>query len=197
MMAGRKPADVRFYFDADVLGVAKVIAQLRSDCTFPGDPGATIHKRTRPPCVVQDRATPDTVWLPTVSAAGWVIITRDSRIGHNLAELDAVRDAGARMVALSGKEAGTTGEQLEIVVSRWRSIEALHAMPGPFIFRSGRSGMAAQKARLTDRSARRRGYLGSRPTRLPVGPSPSSRNFPIHYPTAPPGTGKMAQASRF
>jgi hypothetical protein len=42
-----KPADVRFYFDADVLGVAKVLAQLRPDITYPGDPGAIIHRRQR------------------------------------------------------------------------------------------------------------------------------------------------------
>jgi hypothetical protein len=30
---------VRFYFDADVLGLAKVMVQLRSDVTYPGDPG--------------------------------------------------------------------------------------------------------------------------------------------------------------
>jgi hypothetical protein len=32
-----RPATVRFYFDADVLGVAKVVAALRSDVTYPGD----------------------------------------------------------------------------------------------------------------------------------------------------------------
>jgi hypothetical protein len=35
-----RPATVRFYFDADVLGVAKVVAALRSDVTYPGDRGA-------------------------------------------------------------------------------------------------------------------------------------------------------------
>jgi hypothetical protein len=30
---------VRFYFDADVLGLAKVMVMLRSDMTYPGDPG--------------------------------------------------------------------------------------------------------------------------------------------------------------
>lgn len=138
----RKPAQVRFYFDADVLGVAKVIAQLRNDCTYPGDAGATIHKRTRPACIIQDRATPDVDWLPRVSAANWLVITRDSRIHHNLAELQAVRDADARMVALSGKEAGTTWEQLEIVMSRWRAIENLLDQPGPFVYRATRTALS-------------------------------------------------------
>jgi hypothetical protein len=30
-----RPARVRFYFDADVLGLAKVIAALRPDVTYP------------------------------------------------------------------------------------------------------------------------------------------------------------------
>lgn len=54
-MSRVKPADVRFYVDADVLGLAKVLAALRNDITFPGDPGAVIHKRHRPPCTI----TPD------------------------------------------------------------------------------------------------------------------------------------------
>jgi hypothetical protein len=30
-----RPAEVRFYVDADVLGLGKVIAELRSDATYP------------------------------------------------------------------------------------------------------------------------------------------------------------------
>jgi hypothetical protein len=33
-----KPATVRFYFDADVLGLAKILVQVRADVTYPGDP---------------------------------------------------------------------------------------------------------------------------------------------------------------
>jgi hypothetical protein len=36
-----KPATVRFYFDADVLGLAKTVA-LRSDVTYPGDTGGLL-----------------------------------------------------------------------------------------------------------------------------------------------------------
>jgi hypothetical protein len=37
-----KPAVVRYYFDADILGLAKVVAGLRTDITYPGDPGVVI-----------------------------------------------------------------------------------------------------------------------------------------------------------
>ncbi len=33
-----RPAEIRFYLDADVLGLARVLVQVRSDVTFPGDP---------------------------------------------------------------------------------------------------------------------------------------------------------------
>jgi hypothetical protein len=48
-----KPATVRFYFDADVLGLAKTVVTLRSDVTYPGDPGV-VHRRERPACALSD-----------------------------------------------------------------------------------------------------------------------------------------------
>jgi PIN like domain len=138
-----KPAEVRFYFDADVLGVAKVVASLRFDVTYPGDAGAVIHRRTRPPCIVESPAAPDTEWIPRVTAAGWLIVTRDSRIQDHRAEIEAVRAAGARMVALSGRDAIGTWDQLEVVMSQWRAIERLLDQPGPFIYRASRTNLRA------------------------------------------------------
>jgi len=66
-----KPAVVQIYFDADVLGLAKLLCQSRADFTYPGDPGATIKKRTRPPCPVTDPGTKDPIWIPSRSRA-WV-----------------------------------------------------------------------------------------------------------------------------
>jgi hypothetical protein len=98
------PAVVRFYFDADVLGLAKVLVQVRADVTYPGDPGGTLHRRIRPACPITSTAVKDDVWIPQVASLGWLIITRDSRIASKRAELAAVRETGARMVALSGPE---------------------------------------------------------------------------------------------
>jgi len=42
-----KPAVVRFYFDADILGLGRLIASLRTDCTYPGDTGAVIIRASR------------------------------------------------------------------------------------------------------------------------------------------------------
>jgi len=39
-MPPAKPADVRFYFDADILGLAKILVQVRADVTIPETPAA-------------------------------------------------------------------------------------------------------------------------------------------------------------
>ena len=111
-----KPAQVRFYFDSDILGLGKLVSGLRHDCTFPGDPGAIIHKRQRPPCSIASTAVDDTDWIPAVTAQGLVIVTRDSKIQRRPAELHAVNEHSARMVALASKDAKTVWNQLEVLM---------------------------------------------------------------------------------
>ena len=129
-----RPATVRFYFDADILGLGKTLARLRADMTYPGDPGATIYKRARPPCPITTTAVPDEQWIPEVARRGWLIITRDSRIQEHRAELAAVRRSGARMIALAGQDAGGTWAQLEVFFTQWRRIEATLDEAGPFVY---------------------------------------------------------------
>jgi hypothetical protein len=45
-----RAAQVRIYVDADILGLGRILGSLRNDVTYPGDPGAVIHKRQREPC---------------------------------------------------------------------------------------------------------------------------------------------------
>lgn len=137
-----KRAEVRFYFDADILGLGKLISGLRSDCTYPGDHGAVVHKRQRPACVVSSPATPDPVWIPQVTAAGLLIITRDARIQRRVAEVQAVVEHGAAMVALASQDARTLWDQLEVLMRQWRAIEKLHGLPGPFIYRASRTTLS-------------------------------------------------------
>jgi hypothetical protein len=59
-----KPVHVRFYFDADVVGLAHVIARLRADATYPGDPGAVVNKHQRPSCLIASPAVLDHLWIP-------------------------------------------------------------------------------------------------------------------------------------
>ncbi len=139
MSPSSKPATVRFFLDADILGLAKVLVSLRPDVTYPGDPGGVVHRCERPACMIKDCGTPDTVWIPEVARCGWLIITRDSRIQERAAEINTVRANGARMIALSSAEARTTWAQLEVFMSQWRAIERLVAEPGPFIYSATRT----------------------------------------------------------
>jgi hypothetical protein len=127
--------------DADLLGLAKLLAGLRIDVTYPGDPGAVIKRRQRLACPVASPKVLDTEWIPAVAAAGWLIITRDRHIQDHRAEIAAVRGHGAKMVALSARDALDTWAQLEIVMSQWRSIEALEPQPGPFIYTATRTSL--------------------------------------------------------
>ncbi len=136
----RKPADVRYYIDADVLGLAKILADLRPDVTYPGDPGAVVNGRSRPACPITTTDVEDTDWLPIVTAHGWAIITRDKRIERKPAERQAIIDHGARLFAITSTDQLTKWAQLEIVMSRWRDIELLARKPGPTMFALTYSG---------------------------------------------------------
>ncbi|GAA2709321.1 PIN-like domain-containing protein [Actinoplanes palleronii] len=140
-MSKTKPAEVRFYIDADLLGLARVLAGLRNDVTYPGDPGAEIHKRSRPPCPIASPAIKDSEWIPEVARRGWLIITRDRHIQEHRLEIAAVRDHRARMVALTAADAGSVFAQLEVVMSRWRDIERCVSEPPPFIYAATRTTM--------------------------------------------------------
>lgn len=135
--------DVQFYVDADILGLAHVLSPLRGDLTYPGDPGAVIHKRRRPPCPVTSTDVPDTLWLPIAARENWLVITRDHNIRENVAERRAVRDHGVRMVALAGEDAKTKWKQLQLLMKRWDRIEDLLNQPGPFIYLASKSRMVA------------------------------------------------------
>jgi hypothetical protein len=140
---GRRHAQVRYYIDADLLGLAKILVAIRSDVTYPSDPGGVIHRRLRAPCPIVDPATVDKEWLPQVAARNWLIITRDRRIQDHTAEIAAVRAHGARLITLSSAEATTKFAQLEIVMCRWRDIEKRIDEPGPFIYRATRTQLTS------------------------------------------------------
>jgi uncharacterized protein with PIN domain len=140
-VSNTKPAQVRFYIDADLLGLARVLAQLRSDVTYPGDPGGVVHKRHRPPCPITSPAVKDDEWIPQVANYGWLIITRDRQIQEHRLEIAAVRDYGARMVALTGDDARSVFDQLEVVMCRWRDLQHCLTEPAPFIYAATRTSL--------------------------------------------------------
>ena len=46
----------------------------------------------------------DTEWIPEVAKRGWLIVTRDNNIIENRNEITAVRESGAKMVALNQRD---------------------------------------------------------------------------------------------
>jgi hypothetical protein len=82
-------AQVRVYVDADILGLGKILSSLRNDVTYPGDPGAVIHKRQRARCPIASPDVLDTDWIPEAAARGWLIVTRDSMIIQNRSRTSA------------------------------------------------------------------------------------------------------------
>ena len=99
--------------------------------------------------------TDDTVWIPETAQRGWLVITRDSAIQGRTAEINAVRESGARMIALNGKDSITAWDQLDIVMKRWNRIEALFDEPGPFIYSVSKTSW--RKVPLSSRPRARRG----------------------------------------
>jgi hypothetical protein len=87
-----RAAQVRFYVDADILGLGKILGALRNDVTYPGDPGAVLHNRHRAPCPIARSDVLDTDWIPEVANRGWLIVTRDSMIIQNRNEVAAIRE---------------------------------------------------------------------------------------------------------
>ena len=136
-----RAAQVRIYVDADLLELGKILAVLRNDVTYLGDPGAVIHKRQRAPCPITSPDVRDTDWIPQVASRGWLIITRDSMIIQNRNEFAAVRENNAKMVALNQRDAQNKWGQLELFMTQWRRIEALTSGPGRFIWRVSRTAM--------------------------------------------------------
>jgi hypothetical protein len=114
---------IRFYVDADLIGLGKLLVQVRPDVTYAGDPGgAGIDKRLRPPSPVQPGVY-DHVWIP--------------RIAQEVAN-------GSRHVRIQGPPAKEKRklrkwDQLEILVRQWDAIERLLDKPGPWIYSATRT----------------------------------------------------------
>lgn len=130
---------VRYYFDADILGLARAVADIRLDCTYPADVGLTKKNRRRPPCPITSTDVDDVDWLPAVASEGWVVISRDHRIQVRAAELAAVRDNHVRMFVIASREALRVWDQLEVLMRRWRDIERIAETDGPYIYALTRS----------------------------------------------------------
>lgn len=71
-----------------------------------------------------DPMVEDHVWIPEVSARGWVILTKDKNIRRSPIEIEALRNANSRYVCLSaGNMRGD--EQAACLVQHWKTIDSV------------------------------------------------------------------------
>jgi len=123
-----------WYCDADVKGLGKTLAGMRLPVTWPGDDGERASERLRqPPSPIQDPATADELWIPEVTRAGLVIITRDSKIMDRVAEIDAVIASRARMFVITSHSQLDLWDEVRIVAAQWSTMIRRRERPGPFV----------------------------------------------------------------
>jgi hypothetical protein len=127
--------DVRFFVDADLLGVGKALAVVRKDVVHPG------HRR----CPEIQPETPDSVWLPIVGNAGWIAISRNKRIRYNPVENRLLRQHGVRAIFLTSRREMTSWDCLVHLVRLWEAIEATVDEAGPWVKALTRTGLADLK----------------------------------------------------
>lgn len=140
---------VRFYVDADTLGLAHVLVTIRGDVTYPGDPGGTFKRLVRPACPIARTKTPDHEWLPVAAENGWLVITRDQNLRNKTVEMQSILRHGAKVVTIVNprKSKGVKPPKLDvfrqllIVLSHWEEVEGLLDLPGPFIYDVSQTGI--------------------------------------------------------
>ena len=116
-----------------------MLAGVRSDVTYPGDPGGPGSDGfERPPCPVR-AGDKDVDWIPLVARAGWIIIRRDRHIQHRPAERQALIAAQAKMFRLDARHGLNKWQQLEIIVTQWRRFEQMSELPGPWLYMATRT----------------------------------------------------------
>jgi hypothetical protein len=133
---------IRFYVDADLIGLGKLLVQVRTDVTYAGDPGGIgIDRRLRPPSPVTPGVL-DVDWIPIIAGNGWIVITKDRHMRSRPAEQELIRDAKARHVRIEGPPTQRKlrkWDQLLILLNQWQAIERLLDETGPWIYVASRT----------------------------------------------------------
>jgi len=127
--AAAQPA--RWFVDENSDGVAKALAYVRGDITWPGAPKGPVTA-----------GAADTAWLPVVGQAGLVVLTRDKRIRSRPLERQALLDHNVRACFLTSGGSLNLFEQLRLWLRYWDDIEDLVAAhPSPWLASVTRAGV--------------------------------------------------------
>jgi hypothetical protein len=83
---------------------------------------------------------PDIDWIPEIGARGWVILTKDARIGKNRIERLSVADARVRMFTLASQSLSGT-DMADIFLKAIPEIKKfIYENPAPFIAKVYQAG---------------------------------------------------------
>jgi predicted nuclease of predicted toxin-antitoxin system len=77
--------------------------------------------------------SPDVEWLPIVSHQGWVVLTKDSRIGRNPMEVLAISQANARVFILASGNLNLQDMATLLVDSLEKMVRLTQGNQAPFI----------------------------------------------------------------
>ena len=125
------PQAPRWFVDENSLGVAKALAYVRGDVTWPGAPGGPVPA-----------GAADTAWLPIIGQAGLVVLTRDKRIRSRPLERQALLDHDVRACFLTSGGTLDLFAQLRLWLRYWDDIESLVTeRPAPWLASVTRAGV--------------------------------------------------------
>lgn len=123
-----------WYFDEDVVGVAKILAATKLPVTWPGDDGKRRSERLhQTPSPIERMGLPDEQWIPRIARAGLPIVTRDSKILTRTNEINAVVSSNAQMFVITTRGSVSLWDQVRIVAAQWTRMSELRSVAGPFI----------------------------------------------------------------
>jgi len=126
----RREGPFQYFFDESALGIGRVMAAARGDCTFPGDRRASVGV-----------GTDDVDWIPEVAARGWIVVGRDKKIRKRPAEKAALVNFPLRKLVLTAAGQLSVWEQLRVLVAQWDKIEELSRQPPPWMYAVTKKGV--------------------------------------------------------
>lgn len=118
----RREGPFQYFFDESALGIGRVMAAARGDCTFTGGERASVRV-----------GTDDVDWIPEVAAREWIVVGRDKKIRKRPAERAALIDFPLRKLVLTAAGQLSVWEQLRVLVAQWDRIEELSREPPPWM----------------------------------------------------------------
>lgn len=106
----------RFFFDANLIGVARVMEQTHDRIVYPGHSDWPLNQEEG-----------DDVWLPLVGDRGWCAIFRDQRIRYRRTERAALERHRVRSVVIATRQNLTIAENVDLLEEYWSGVEETFA----------------------------------------------------------------------